>query len=202
MLANCLGDREEDDAVLLELLLERRGHGDAVEHRIDGHAREALLLLQGNTQLLERLEQLRVDLVQALGRLPLLRSGIVVNGLIVDRRIRDVGPCRLGHGEPMAIGLEPPLEHPGRLAFLLGDQPNDVFAQAAGRELRLNIGTPTVLVGLLDVLVDCRGHQDSSPPIVSRSAGRGTVDSASLGAMEYSHELHPSGMYECRWRSL
>ncbi len=156
VLLDGLGDRQEDHPVLLELFLERRRHRHAVEHRVDGDTGQPLLFLKRDTQLLEGLEQLRVHFVEALRTLGLLGSRVVVDRLVVDGRIRHIGPRRLGHLEPVPIGLEPPLEHPVRLALLLRNEPDDVLVEPSGGELRLDVGGPAVLVGLLDVLVDCR----------------------------------------------
>ena len=66
MVLHRLGERAEDDAELRQLLLERRGHRDAVEHRVDRDAREQLLLVERDAELLEGPPDLRIDLVQAL----------------------------------------------------------------------------------------------------------------------------------------
>ena len=62
---NGLRKRRKDYALLSQLVLERGGDGDAVEHGVDRDARERLLLLQGYPQLRVGLEQLRVDLIEA-----------------------------------------------------------------------------------------------------------------------------------------
>src|SRR2546429_243926 len=82
------------------------------------HAREPLPLLDRDPELLERLEQLRVDLLQAVQLGALLGSRVVADGLIVDRAILHVRPMRLGAFQPVTVGLEPPVDHPGRLALL------------------------------------------------------------------------------------
>src|SRR6185369_4805758 len=38
----------------------------------------------------------------------------------------------LGHGHPAAVGAEPPLQHPLRLALLLRDEADDILVQALG----------------------------------------------------------------------
>ena len=48
-----------------QLLVERGRHRDGVEHRVDGHAAEALLLVERDAELLERAAQLRIDFVEA-----------------------------------------------------------------------------------------------------------------------------------------
>ena len=49
-------------AHLLQFLLERSGDGDGVKHGIHGHVGQALLLIQRDTQLIKRGQQLRVHL--------------------------------------------------------------------------------------------------------------------------------------------
>src|SRR4029453_7147095 len=80
-----LGERAEDDAELGQLLLERGGHGDTVEYRVDGYPGQTLALGQGDSELLEGLEELGVHLVQA-GRAVAgpLRSRVVDDLLVVE----------------------------------------------------------------------------------------------------------------------
>ena len=61
-----LRERAEDDPVLLELLLEGGGDRDAVEDGVDRDAREPLLLVERDAELLVGASQLGVDLVEAL----------------------------------------------------------------------------------------------------------------------------------------
>src|SRR5208282_2041208 len=141
-----LGDRAEDDADLLYLALEGRRHRDAVEDRIDGDAGQDLLLPKRNAELLVGLEELGIDLAQALGTLLRLGCGIVIVLLIVDRRIAHERPARLRHGEPVPEGLEPPRDEPLGLAFLRGDEADGVLGETLGRALLLDIGHEAVLV--------------------------------------------------------
>ena len=64
-------------ALLLELVLEGGGDRDAVEHRVHRDAAEALLLFQRDAELLVGLQQLGVDLVEALELLLLLGRRVV-----------------------------------------------------------------------------------------------------------------------------
>ena len=66
MIADRFGERTEDDADSGQLLPEGRGNRNAVEHRVDRDTGELLALPQRNAELLVGLEQLRIDLVQAL----------------------------------------------------------------------------------------------------------------------------------------
>jgi hypothetical protein len=158
-----LGHGAEDHPHVMKLLLEGGGHRDAVEHRVDRHAGEPLLLHQGNAELLVGAQQLRVDLVQALRPLGGLGGGVVVGVLVVDRREGDLGPLGLCHGEPVLIGLEPPVEQPVRLALLVGDEPDDVLVEALGRGLGLDVGHEAVLVALVGDLLNlsCRFDRGS-----------------------------------------
>ena len=102
-----------------------------VEDRVDGDAGELRALAQRNAELLVGLEELRVDVVERLRPvLPRLGRRVVDDRLVVDRRVVDVLPGRLLHREPVAVGLQAPLEQPLRLVLLGGDQPDDVFVQA------------------------------------------------------------------------
>src|SRR5256886_3263122 len=88
------------------------------------------------------------SLIEAVQLGPLLGRGVIADGLVVDGTVLDVGPVRLRHLLPVAVRLESPLDHPARLALLLGDQPDDVLAQTRGDGLRLDVRNEAVLVGL------------------------------------------------------
>jgi len=60
-----------------------------------------------------------------------------------------VGPGWLGHGEPVPVGLQAPLEQPLRLVLLGGNQPDDVFAQTTGDGVGFDIGNETPLILLI-----------------------------------------------------
>ena len=99
----------------------RRSHADAEQH---------LLLAQRNAELLVGREDFRIDLVERLRPGLLLRRGVVIEVLVVDLRIIDPRPVRLAHGQPAPIGVEPPLQHPFRLALLRRDEADGVLGQA------------------------------------------------------------------------
>ncbi len=164
VIADRLGERAEDDARLLELRLERGRDRDAVEDGVDRDAGERRALVQRHPELLVGLEQLGVDLVQALRRvLPLPDRRVVRDRLVVDRLVADVRPARLLHGEPVAEGLEPPFGHPLGLA-LHGREPADDGLVETGRErVLLDVGDEAGLVlGLRDV-VERRAHGNRQP---------------------------------------
>ena len=147
VLPDRLGERAEDDPDLLQLLLEGGGDAHAVEDRVHGHAREAGALVQGHPELLVGLEELRVDIGQALGPVLLDLGGRVVgDGLEVDLRVADVGPLRLAHGEPVPERLEPPFRQERRLLLLRGDEADDVLVQARRDRLGLDVGDEPGLV--------------------------------------------------------
>jgi hypothetical protein len=143
-------ERPEHDALLLELGLVGGGDGDAVEDRVDGYARQSLLLDQRNPELLVRAQQLRVHLVEALQLRLLLGRRVVVHRLVVDLRVVDLRPGRLGpFGEQLeeaSIGLEPPLEQPLGLVLLRGDQPHGLLGEALRDGLLLDVRDEAVLV--------------------------------------------------------
>ncbi len=146
MILHRLGERTEDDADLQQLGLERRCDGDGVEHRVDGDAAEALLFVERDAELLERRPQLRIDFIEGVELLLLLRRGVVARGLVIDRRVVHVRPGRLLHRQPVTEGLEAPLQHPVRLLFLRGDEPDDVFVEAEGSVVGFDVGDEAVLV--------------------------------------------------------
>ena len=152
MLADRLGDRHEDHAGLLQLLLEGRGDRDGIEHRVDGDparrldAGQDFLLAQRNAELLVGLEDLGIDLVEGFRRRVHLRRGVVVDLVVVDLVVRHARPVRLLHGQPAAIGVEPPFEHPLRLALLGRDEADHVLGEALRGLLHLDFGLETVLV--------------------------------------------------------
>ena len=139
-------ERAEDDADFGQLRLERRRHRHAVEHRVDRDAREQLLLLERNPELVERLANLGIDLVEALQARLLLRRGVVDDVLVVDRVDLQVVPRRLFHLLPDAERLQPPLEQPLGLVLLGGNQPDDVFVQPFRDFFGLDVGDEPVLV--------------------------------------------------------
>mmetsp|Transcript_77650 Transcript_77650/g.217916 ORF Transcript_77650/g.217916 Transcript_77650/m.217916 type:complete len:206 (+) Transcript_77650:771-1388(+) len=101
-----LGDGTEDDAYLQELLLEGRADALAVEDRIHGDVREPLLLRQRDAQLRERVQQLRVHLVQTPLLRPLLRPRVIDDVLEIYRVHVQVCPIRHGHLFPLPEGVE------------------------------------------------------------------------------------------------
>ena len=155
MVPDGLGHRAEDHARLLKLLLVGSRNRYAVEHRVDRHSRELLLLLQRDAQLAERLQKLRVYLVQTLRRVTAvlrLRSGVVVDVPVVDGVKLHLSPGRLLVLllRPVSVGSQPPVQHPLRLVLLLRDQTNDVLVNPLRRKVRVDIRVEAVLVVAVD----------------------------------------------------
>ena len=150
MLLDGFGEGAEDDAGFVQLGLEGGGHGNAIEHRIHRDAGQDGLLLQGDAELGVGLEQLRIDVVQALGPIALGLGGRIVNNvLVVDLGVVDVGPIGLFEGQPVVVSLETPFQQPFRLVFLGGNQADHIFAQAAGDGIGFDIGDETPLIFLI-----------------------------------------------------
>ena len=171
MLVHRFRDRHEQHAGLGQLGLEGGGDGNGIEHRIDRDpaiavaalapltflarlvcglldAEQRLALAQRNAELLVGAQNFRIDLVERLRRR--LRRGIVIDVLIVDRAVFDLGPFRLMHGEPAAIRIEPPVQHPFRLVLLCRDEADGVFGKAFRRLLGFDLGLESILI-LVDV---------------------------------------------------
>src|SRR5439155_18979235 len=109
MVLHRLGERTEDDAERRQLLLEGSRDRHAIEHRVNGDAREQLLLLERNAKLLERAADLRIDLIKALECRTLLGRGVVDDVLVIDRPVLYVAPRGLLHRQPGAVRLETPI---------------------------------------------------------------------------------------------
>ena len=167
-----LGDRTEDHARRFQLLAEGRRDRDAVEHRVNRDlarpfdARQHFLLGDRNAQLFIGPADFGIEFVERRDRLLLLGLRVVIRVLIVDRRDVQLGPVRALQRLPQAKRLQPPVEHPFRLALLGRDITNRILAQPLGREVLLDLGgeAPLVLlVGGGERLCILRGHQANTP---------------------------------------
>src|SRR5438876_9115329 len=155
------------------------------EHPVPAGARQPLPLLDRDPQLLERFDQLGVDLVQALELGALLGRRVVADRLVVDGPVRHVRPVGLRHLEPVAVRLEPPLEHPLWLTLLGRNQPDDVLAQARRNDIGLDVGDEPVLVRLENLGFDPGAHDDS-------------CGGAAVKVITYSQALQPLAMWARR----
>ena len=139
--------------MLGEGILEGGGDGDAVEYGIDGDACKALLLFQGDAQLVEGAEKLFIDLVEALQEFLRLRGRVVVHVLEVYFRVVDVGPAGdlllVGLGAPVAVGFEAPFQHPVGFFLLGGNPADDVLVETTGSGFGLDVGDETILIVLV-----------------------------------------------------
>ena len=158
MVLNRVRERTEDDTDLRQLGAERRGHRDRVEDRIDGDARKALLLVERDAQLGKCGAHLRIDLVERVQFLLLLRRRVVNDGLVIDWTVLHVGPRRLFHRRPVTKGLEAKIKHPLRLFFLRRDESDDVFIQPGRRLIGFDVADEAVLVFLTGNLFDRAAH--------------------------------------------
>ena len=148
VLLHGLAHAAEDDSELGEFVLEGSSHADAVHHEIHRHAAQALLLLERNAQLVHRLAQLRVHLVEGGELLLLLGGRVVADGLEIRLLVLEMGPLGLHHRFPRFERLEAPLKEPLRFVLLGADQPNDVFVKSRGSLVRVNVRREPKLVGL------------------------------------------------------
>jgi hypothetical protein len=80
-----------------------------------------------------------IDLVEAAQLRLGLGRGIIIGVLVIDRRDVELGPVGHLHRQPVAIGLQPPFEHPFGLILLGRDEADGIFAQALGREFLLDV---------------------------------------------------------------
>src|SRR2546430_1450234 len=149
----------------------------------------SLLLFDRDAELCERLHELRIHLRQAVELRLSLGRRVVADRLLVDRPIPHVRPVRLGHLQPVAVGPQPPLEHPLRLALLGGDQPDDVLVQAGWNDVGLDVGDEPVLVRLQYLRFDPGSHVRSRVPGVALGLPAGPNVTA------YSHALQPATMW-------
>jgi hypothetical protein len=154
-----LAEAAEDDAHLGELLLVGGGDADAIEDHVHGHARESLLFVDGDAELLEGADQLRVHLVHTLVLGHLGLGGRVVDDLLELRLlVVDVGPGGFRHGQPVAVGLEAELQEPLGLTFLGADEADGVLGQPRRRAIGLDVRHEAVFVFLTGDLIQGRAH--------------------------------------------
>ncbi len=127
------------------------------------NAEQRFALAQRNAELFVGAQNFRIDLVERFRAVLLLRRRIVIEVLIVDRAVFDLGPFRLAHGQPALIGVEPPRQHPFRLVLLGRDEADRVLGQALGGLVRFDQRLEAILVlvdvdapDLIDGLLYCR----------------------------------------------
>ena len=87
-----------------------------------------------------------------------LGRGVIADRLEVDLRVMHVRPLRLGHRQPVPIGLQPEFQQPFRLILFRRNHADDVLAQPLRRGLGLDIRDETMPVRLADEVVENCTH--------------------------------------------
>ena len=136
----------EDDALLLQPLLEGGLDRHGVHHRIDRDSGQRHAFFERNAELFERFHQFGIDFLLLV--FLFCGVGVVVNRLIVDVGQPHQRPIRAGEREPMAVSRETKLEKPLRLAFLVTDLADDVFVEPGFEQFGLDVGHETRFVFL------------------------------------------------------
>ena len=75
-----------------------------------------------------------------------LGFGVIIGVLVIDRRHVELRPVGWRHCQPVAVGLEPPFEHPFGLVLLRRYETDSVLAQPLGREVLLDVGGEAPLI--------------------------------------------------------
>ena len=70
--------------------------------------------------------------------------------MVVDRRVVHVGPVGLLHFQPLAIGLQPPLEQQLGLVLACRDRAHDVFVETGRQAFRCYVCDEAVFVSSVD----------------------------------------------------
>ncbi len=136
------GNRRKDNALLGQPVAERRRDGNAVEHSVNGDAGQHFAFVQRHAKFFIGFHQLRINF-RFLVR---FRRGVIINVLIVDRRIFNLCPARFRHGQPVAVGFQPEIQQPFGFVFFGRNIADDVFVQPFRRRFRVNIRFKPVMV--------------------------------------------------------
>ena len=177
MIADRFGDRAEDHARFAELLLERRRDRHGIEHRVDRHAGQELLLVQRNAELLVGLQQLRIDFVEARWASPSSsapRSNRRSDNRSWDNARAPSSALSISRQRRKAASRHSSI-HSGS-SFLGRDEAHDVFVEALGARLHLDVGDEAVFVLLARAATVCfwfrRAADMVSSPTPRRANGR------------------------------
>src|SRR6185437_916666 len=81
-----------------------------------------------------------------------LGCGVVTDRLVVDRVDLELGPVGLRHGQPVAIGLQPPLGHPLGLVLDRGNGADRALVQPRRQAGHLDPGDEAGRVGAAEYL--------------------------------------------------
>ena len=151
MLLHGLRERAEDHAGIGQFFLERCGDRDAVEYGINGDAGQSGAFVQRNAELVVGFQQLRIDLVEALGPV-FVRLGRRRNTR--SRRNRSSGnahePSPARPSQPLPVGLQAPFEHELGLVLACRYGTHDIFVEAGRQALGFDIGDKAVFVAAID----------------------------------------------------
>ena len=151
--------------MLRKLLFVRGGNRNAVEDRVHSDIAEALLLTQGNPQLVEGFQQLWIHLVEAGFFVLLLGSGVINDVLVVDLRVAELRPIGFLQRQPVTESLEPELQEEIGLLLLGGDQPHHLFTEALGDLVGFDLRDEAVLVRLADEIPRGRTGHSGQPAL-------------------------------------
>ena len=128
--------------------------GNGVHYRVHCHACQLFLLLQGDAELIECVEQLGIHLVERFGALLFHRSGIIAYGLEINGGHVEVSPCRRREREPVTVRLQSEIKQPFRLAFFARYEPDHILVESHGDDVGVDVGYETVFVVALCDVVD------------------------------------------------
>src|SRR5690554_3539207 len=129
--------------------------------------------VQGDAQFFIGAQQLRINVVQALGHVFFfLGRGVVRDGVVVHLREVYVGPLRLVHFQPATVGLQAPFQHELRLLLDLGQAADYVFVEAGLEGVGFYLGHESVFVFPFDQLFHLfiGGRHDRRSVILSSGA--------------------------------
>ena len=138
----------ENDTFLGKLFLKSGLHRHRVHDGIDSHAAQRETLLERYAEFVEGFHQFGIDLFFLLFLLLCQGVSIIGDSLIVNRGHCDVSPFWFLHRCPMAECFQAKLKHPFRLAFLLRDEPHDIFVQSFFYYFCMYVGGESVLIFL------------------------------------------------------
>ena len=179
MLVHGLRDRHEQHAGFGKLGLERGRHRYGIEHRIDRDAAIAAAAsprprspaFECQAAPRARAAECRAsrrcagfpDRSRRATSAPSLRRGVIIEVLVVDRAVFDLGPFRLAHGQPALVGIKPPSQHPLGFVLLRRDKPDGIFGEALRRLVGFDQRLKSILIlidvdtaDLIDGLLHCR----------------------------------------------
>ena len=107
--------------------------------------------MQRNTQLVVRLQEFRIDLIEALGAVShTARRRIITNRLKIDRLVTDMCPAWLSHLLPALKRTQAPVEHKFRLVLFCRQGSNYIFVQPRWKGVRFDLGDEPFFVVTTD----------------------------------------------------